>query len=68
MTVMRRKAGTKRGIRIKYECPWKCQEYLEIVKNIMKTNIDLNFSLDVQDGDLRTLVLSIRDMVDQVGK
>jgi len=44
------------------------EELLEIIKKLLKTNTDLNFLLKLDGEELRTLVVCIRDRVDQPGK
>jgi hypothetical protein len=43
-------------------------ELLEIIKKLLKTNVDLDFLLDVPENDLETLVVCIRDRCDQLSK
>jgi len=40
---------------------------VELIKKILKTNIDLNFLLKLTPGELETLVVLIRDRVGQEG-
>jgi hypothetical protein len=40
---------------------------IEIIKGILKTDIDLNFLLELEENELETLVACIRERVDQVG-
>ena len=41
---------------------------MEIIKDILKTDIDLHFLLQLTETELETLVACIRDRVEQVGK
>ena len=41
---------------------------MEIIKDILKTDIDLCFLLQLTETELETLVACIRDRVEQVGK
>jgi hypothetical protein len=43
-------------------------ELLEIIKKLLKTNADLDFLLNLQESDLETLVVCIRERFDQLGK
>ena len=44
------------------------EELLEIIKKLLKTDVDLDFLLDLPESDLETLVVCIRDRCDQLGK
>ena len=46
----------------------KKEKLIEIVRNILKTDMDLSFLLKLRQTDLETLVACIRERVDQVGK
>jgi Domain of unknown function (DUF3944) len=41
-------------------------ELLEIIKKILKTDVDLDFLLKLSERDLKTLVVCIRDRCDQL--
>jgi len=41
---------------------------MEIIKDILKTDIDLRFLLQLTETELETLVACIRDRIEQVGK
>ena len=41
-------------------------ELLEIIKKILKTDVDLDFLLDFPESDLETLVVCIRERFDQL--
>jgi len=41
---------------------------MEIIKDILKTDIDLRFLLQLTETEFETLVACIRDRVEQVGK
>ena len=41
-------------------------ELVEKIKELLKTDIDLNFLLDLKKDEIETLVACIRDGVDQV--
>ena len=43
-------------------------ELLEIIKKLLKTDVDLNFLLNLPESDLETLVVCIRERCDQLGK
>jgi len=43
-------------------------ELLEIIKKLLKTDVDLEFLLKLQESDLETLVVCIRDRCEQLGK
>lgn len=43
------------------------EHLLEIIKKLPKTDEDLNFLLELQESDLRKLVVCIRERFDQVG-
>jgi hypothetical protein len=44
------------------------EKLMEIIKDILKTDIDLRFLLQLTETELETLVACIRDRVEQVGK
>ena len=44
------------------------KKLLEIIQNILKTDADLNFLLQLEESELETLVACIRDSVEEVGK
>lgn len=44
------------------------KKLMEIIKDILKTDIDLRFLLQLTETELETLVACIRDRVEQVGK
>jgi hypothetical protein len=46
----------------------KKTELLEIIKKILKTDVDLDFLLNLPESDLETLVVCIRERFDQLGK
>jgi hypothetical protein len=41
------------------------EELIEIIKSVLKTDIDLGFLLQLTKGELETLVACIRERVDQ---
>ena len=41
---------------------------LEIIKKLLKTDMDLSFLLKLREDDLKTLVGCIRARLDQLGK
>jgi hypothetical protein len=41
------------------------EELIEIIKNILKTDLDLGFLVQLKKGELETLVACIRERVDQ---
>ena len=41
-------------------------ELLEIIKKILKTDVDLDFLLKLSESDLETLVVCIRERCDQL--
>lgn len=43
-------------------------ELLEIIKKLLKTDVDLDFLLNVPESDLKTLVVCIRERCELVGK
>jgi hypothetical protein len=43
-------------------------ELLEIIKKLLKTDVDLDFLLNLPEIDLETLVVCIRERCDQLGK
>ena len=43
-------------------------ELLEIIKKLLKTDVDLDFLLNLPESDLETLVVCIRERFDQLGK
>ena len=43
----------------------KKEELIEIVRSILKTDIDLGFLVQLKKGELETLVACIRERVDQ---
>ncbi|HUN55205.1 MAG TPA: hypothetical protein VMU29_08630 [Smithella sp.] len=43
-------------------------ELLEIIKKLLKTDVDLDFLLNLPESDLETLVVCIRDRFDHPGK
>ena len=44
------------------------EKLVEKIKELLKTDIDLNFLLILDEEDLERLVACIRDRVDQVGE
>jgi|NGEPerStandDraft_6_1074524.scaffolds.fasta_scaffold32679_3 hypothetical protein len=42
-------------------------ELLEIIKKLLKTDVDLDFLLNLPESDLETLVVCIRERCDQLG-
>jgi len=44
------------------------EKLMKIIKDILKTDIDLRFLLQLTETELETLVACIRDRVEQVGK
>ena len=44
------------------------EKLMEIIKEILKTDIDLRFLLQLTETELETLVACIRDRIEQVGK
>jgi hypothetical protein len=43
-------------------------ELLEIIKKLLKTDVDLDFLLNLPESDMETLVVCIREWCDQLGK
>jgi len=43
-------------------------ELLEIIKKLLKTDVDLDFLFNLPENDLETLVVCIRERCDQLGK
>ena len=43
-------------------------ELLEIITKLLKTDVDLDFLLNLPESDLETLVVCIRERCDQLGK
>ena len=43
-------------------------ELLEIIKKLLKTDVDLDFLLNLPEIDLETLVVCIRERCDQLRK
>jgi len=43
-------------------------ELLEIIKKLLKTDVDLDFLSELPESDLETLVVCIRERCDQLGK
>ena len=41
------------------------EELIEIIKTILKTDLDLRFLVQLKKGELETLVACIRERVDQ---
>ena len=41
-------------------------ELLEIIKKLLKTDVDLDFLLNLPESDLETLVVCIRERFDQL--
>ena len=41
------------------------EELIEIIKSILKTDLDLGFLVQLKKGELETLVACIRERVDQ---
>ncbi len=41
------------------------EELIEIIKNILKTDLDMGFLVQLKKGELETLVACIRERVDQ---
>ena len=46
----------------------KKTELLEIIKKLLKTDVDLDFLMNLPESDLETLVVCIRERCDQLGK
>jgi hypothetical protein len=44
------------------------EELVERIKGLLRTDDDLSFLLQLRMEDLKTLIASIRDRVDQVGR
>ena len=44
------------------------EKLVQIVAELLKTDIDLSFLRELKRGDLENLVASIRDRTDQLGK
>ncbi|MCK4785450.1 MAG: hypothetical protein KAV87_16985 [Desulfobacteraceae bacterium] len=44
------------------------EELIEIIQGILKTDIDLSFLVQLEKNELETLVVCIRERVDQVSK
>jgi hypothetical protein len=44
------------------------EKLIEIIEDLLKTDIDLSFLLQLKKRDLEKLVACIRDGVEQVGK
>ena len=44
------------------------EELIEIIRNILNTDIDLSFLVQLKKNELETLVACIRERVDQAGK
>jgi hypothetical protein len=44
------------------------KDLLEIIKKLLKTDVDLDFLLNLAESDLETLVVCIRERCDQLGK
>jgi len=44
------------------------EKLMEIIKDILKTDINLRFLLQLTETELETLVACIRDRIEQVGK
>jgi len=44
------------------------EKLLEIIKDLLKADMDLSFLLKLNRGELETLVACIRDRVEQFGK
>ena len=55
--------GTKHGNTVMEKT-----ELLEIIKKLLKTDVDLDFLLNLPESDLETLVVCIRERFDQVSK
>ena len=55
--------GTKHGNTVMEKT-----ELLEIIKKLLKTDVDLDFFLELPKSDLDTLVVCIRERCDQLGK
>jgi hypothetical protein len=53
--------GTKHGNTIMEKT-----ELLEIIKKLLKTDVDLDFLLNLPESDLETLVVCIRERFDQL--
>ena len=43
-------------------------ELLEIIKKILKTDVDMDFLMNLPESDLEKLVVCIRERFDQLGK
>jgi len=46
----------------------KKTELLDIIKKLLKTDVELDFLLNLPESDLETLVVCIRERCDQLGK
>ena len=44
------------------------EELIDIISNILNTDIDLSFLVQLKKNELETLVACIRERVDQAGK
>ena len=44
------------------------EKIVEKIKDILKTDLDLNFLMALEEKDLETLIACIRDRVDQVSE
>ena len=44
------------------------EKIVEKIKDILKTDLDLNFLMALKEKDLETLIACIRDRVDQVSE
>ena len=44
------------------------EKLIEILQNILNTDIDLSFLLELKKGELEMLVACIRDRIDQAGE
>ena len=42
-------------------------ELVEIIKKLLKTDVDLGFLLELPENDLKTLLVCIRTRLDQLG-
>ena len=44
------------------------QELVEKIQELLKTDNDLEFLLELEESELETLITCIRDRIDQVGE
>jgi len=52
----------------KREAQMTKEKIVEKIKDILKTDLDLNFLMALKEKDLETLIACIRDRVDQVSE